>query len=152
MFDLRKLQLVLDGETDIIIRRDFAHPPAKVWRALTEPQLIRKWMTSEDVLNRCEVDLRPGGSFHYEWDQFSFSGPILAVDAPHHLTLVENFSLDTSYSVEIMTDLVAHGSGTRMTKVMRYANAEARAAAIASGFTDGFEEVYGRMDTLQIPG
>ena len=146
---LTTLQLVLEGETDIVVRRDFAHPPAKVWRALTEPQLIRKWMTSEDDLKRCEVELRPGGSFHYEWAEFSFSGPILAVDAPHHLTLVEHFSLDKSYRVEITTDLVARGTGTRMTKVMRYANAEARAAAIANGFTDGFEEVYGRIETLQ---
>jgi uncharacterized protein YndB with AHSA1/START domain len=149
--DLTKLQLVLDGETDIIVRRDFMHPPAKVWRALTEPQLIRKWMSSKDDLIRCEVDLRPGGSFHYEWAEFSFSGPILAVDAPRHLTLVERFSLDTSYQVEIKTDLVARGNGTRMTNVMRYANAEARAAAIANGFTDSFEEVYGKIETLQIP-
>ena len=45
--DLTKLQLVLDGETDIIIRRDFTHPPARVWRALTEPALIRQWMSSK---------------------------------------------------------------------------------------------------------
>jgi hypothetical protein len=27
MNDLTKLQMVLDGETDIVIRRDFSHPP-----------------------------------------------------------------------------------------------------------------------------
>ena len=35
-----------------------------------------------------------------------------------------------------------------MTIVMRYANHEARAAAIAFGFTDGLEEVYGRLEAL----
>ncbi len=44
--DLTKLQVALDGETDIIVRRDFTHPPARVWRALTEPALIRQWMGS----------------------------------------------------------------------------------------------------------
>ena len=77
--DLSKLQLVLDGETDIIIRRDFTHPPARVWRALTEPALIQQWL---GAMKRCEMDPRPGGAFHYEWEEFSFSGPILAVDAP----------------------------------------------------------------------
>ena len=77
--DMSKLQLVLDGETDIIIRRDFTHPPARVWRALTEPALIQQWLGE---MKRCEMDLRPGGAFHYEWEEFSFSGPILAVDAP----------------------------------------------------------------------
>ncbi|MBZ0261607.1 MAG: SRPBCC domain-containing protein [Hyphomicrobiales bacterium] len=144
-FDLTKLQLVLDGETDIIIRRDFTHPPARVWRALTEPALIQQWLGG---MKRCEMDPRPGGSFHYEWDEFFFSGPILAVDAPHHMTHVEHFSGDASCQVEITTDLAARGTGTRMAMVMRYANAEARAAAIANGFTDSLDEVYGRLDAL----
>jgi uncharacterized protein YndB with AHSA1/START domain len=147
--DLTKLQLVLDGDTDIIVRRDFTHLPARVWRALTEPALIRQWM-GQDAMTRCEMDLRPGGSFRYEWPEFFFSGPILAVDAPHHMTHVEHFSGDTSYHAEITTDLVARGTGTRMTMVMRYANAEARAAAIKAGFVDGFDEVYGRLEALTI--
>lgn len=143
--DLTKLQLTLDGETDIIVRRDFTHRPARVWRALTEPALIRQWM---GPMTRCEMDLRPGGSFHYEWPEFHFSGPILAVDAPHHMAQVEHFSGDASYHVEIATDLVAHGTGTRMTIVMRYADDAARAAAIACGMTDGLDEVYGTLEAL----
>lgn len=148
--DLTKLQVALDGETDIIVRRDFTHPPARVWRALTEPALIRQWMASQDSMTRCEMDLRPGGSFHYGWEEFFFSGPILTVEAPHHMTHVEHFSGDRSYHAEITTDLVAQGTGTRMTMVMRYANAEARAAAIEMGFTDGLDEVFGRLEALQI--
>jgi uncharacterized protein YndB with AHSA1/START domain len=148
MMDPTQLQFVLDGETDIVVRRDFNHPPARVWRALTEPALIRRWMAAKDDLKRCEVDLRPGGSFHYEWTEFFFSGPILAVDAPHHMTHVEHFNGDTTSGPSITTDLVAHGTGTRMTMVMRYASAEARAAAIEAGFTDGYDEVYGRLEDL----
>jgi uncharacterized protein YndB with AHSA1/START domain len=148
--DLTKLQLVLDGETDIIVRRDFTHPPARVWRALTEPALIRQWMSSRDDLKRCEMDLRPGGSFHYEWPEFFFSGPILAVDAPHHMVHIEHFNGDTSSGPTITTDLVARGTGCRMTMVMRYANVEARTAAIEMGFTDGLDEVYGRLESLLI--
>ena len=146
--DLTELQVTLDGETDIIVRRDFSHPPARVWRALTEPALIRKWMASEGELKRCEMDLRPGGAFHFEWEEFFFSGPILAVDAPHHMTHVEYFNGDTASGATITTDLVARGTGTRMTMVMRYASAEARAAAIAIGMTDGLEEVYDKLEAL----
>lgn len=147
--NLARLQLVLDGETDIIIRRDFTHPPARVWRALTEPALIQQWLGG---MKRCEMDPRPGGAFHYEWEEFFFSGPILAADAPYHMTHVEHFSGDASYHVEVTTDLAAHGTGTRMTMVMRYANAGARAAAIANGFTDSFDEIYGRLETLLTAG
>jgi len=61
--DLTELQVALEGETDIVVRRDFTHPPARVWRALTEPALIRQWMASQDDMTRCEMDLRPGGAF-----------------------------------------------------------------------------------------
>ena len=149
--DLSELQVVLDGETDIIVRRDFTHPPAHVWRALTEPALIRKWMANDD-LKRCEMDLRPGGSFHYEWESFFFSGPVLEVEAPHHMVHVEYFNGDTPSGATIITDLVAHGSGTHMTQVMRYANSHDRAAAIELGMTDGLDDVYAKLEALEIAG
>lgn len=151
-----QLQTVLDGDTDILLRRDFAHPPAKVWRALTEPALIRQWMAVEGhPMTRCEIDLRPGGTFHYEWDgpdgtSFFFSGPVLKVRAPHHMTHVEQFNGDPAMAAHITTDLAPQGTGTRMTMVMRYDSAEARAAAIATGMTDGMDQVYGKLDALKI--
>lgn len=145
--DLTELQVALDGETDVVVRRDFSHSPARVWRALTEPALIRQWMGSGDM-TRCEMDLRPGGAFHFEWKEFFFSGPILAVDAPHHMTHVEYFNGDTASDATIITDLVARGTGTRMTQVMRYADHEARAAAVANGFTTGLDDVYEKLEGL----
>jgi uncharacterized protein YndB with AHSA1/START domain len=154
--DLTKLQTVLDGDTDIIIRRDFAHPPAKVWRALTEPELIRHWMAIDGFpMTQCKIDARAGGSFHYEWagpdgSSFFFSGPIMTVDAPHHMTHVEHFNGDAAMAARITTDLVANGVGTRMTMVMRYDSAKARADAIATGMTDGMDQVYAKLDALPL--
>ena len=154
--DLTKLQTTLDGETDIICRRDFGHPPAKVWRALTEPALIRQWMAVDGhPMTRCDIDPRPGGSFHYEWagpdgTSFFFSGPILAVDAPRHMTHIEHFNGDPAMAAHITTDLAPHGTGSRMTMVMRYANAAARASAVATGMTDGMDQVYAKLDALPL--
>jgi uncharacterized protein YndB with AHSA1/START domain len=154
--DLSRMQTVLDGDTDVIVRRDFSHPPAKVWRALTEPQLIRQWMAPDNhPMTRCEIDPRVGGTFHYEWtgpdgSSFFFSGPVLEVNAPHHMRHIEYFNGDPAMGATITTDLVAQGSGTRMTMVMRYETAEARAAAIATGMTDGMAEVYSKLEALTI--
>lgn len=154
--DLTQIQTVLDGDTDIIIRRDFSHPPARVWRALTEPALIRQWMAVDGhPMTRCEIDPRAGGAFHYEWAgpedaSFFFSGPVVAVDPPHHMTHIEHFNGDPAMAARITTDLAAKGSGTRMTMVMRYDSAEARAAAIATGMTDGMDQVYAKLDALKI--
>jgi uncharacterized protein YndB with AHSA1/START domain len=156
--DLTQLQTILDGDTDIICRRDFSHPPAKVWRALTEPALLRQWMAVDGhPMTRCEIDSRPGGSFHYEWTgpdglSFFFSGPIVDVRPPLHMTHIEYFNGDTTSGARITTDLAPQGSGTRMTMIMRYDSAEARAAAIATGMTDGMDQVYGKLDALPIAG
>lgn len=154
--DLTQLQTSLVGETDILCRRDFRHPPAKVWRALTEPALIRQWMAVDGhPMTRCEIDPRAGGSFHYEWAgpdgaSFFFSGPVVDVRPPHHMTHIEHFNGDPAMAAHITTDLVAQGSGTRMTMVMRYESAAARAAAIATGMTDGMDQVYARLDALPL--
>lgn len=156
--DLSGMQVALEGDTDVIVRRSFSHPPAKVWRALTEPDLIRQWMaTSGYPMTRCEIDPRAGGSFHYAWagpegQGFFFSGPVLKADPPHHMTHVEHFNGDTVMAATITTDLVAEGTGTRMTMVMRYADAAARQMAVETGMTDGMAEVYARLEALPLSG
>ena len=142
---MTEAQLVLDGDTDVVIRRSFSHPPARVWRALTEPALIRQWLSPD--LTDCQIDARPGGSFRYDWPQFFFSGPILEAEAPHRMVHVEHFNGDTTQGPTVTTTLTPEGTGTRMTVVMRYRDANARARAIEQGFTDGITEVYGRIET-----
>jgi uncharacterized protein YndB with AHSA1/START domain len=146
---LDRAQLVLDGETDVVVCRSFSHPPAKVWRAITEPALIRQWLSPD--LTTCQMDARPGGSFHYSWPEFFFSGPVQEADPPHRLVLVEHFNGDTSQGPTVSTTLAPEGAGTRMTVVMRYRDSKARAAAIEQGFTDGLSEVYGRIEDLAFP-
>lgn len=42
---------------------DLAHPPAKVWRALTEPDLLARWL-----LPTIGLDLTPGAAFTLHTD------------------------------------------------------------------------------------
>jgi uncharacterized protein YndB with AHSA1/START domain len=152
--DLNKLQVLLDGDTDIIVRRDFSHPPARVWRGLTDPDLIRQWMWAYDYpMTRCDMDLRPGGAFCWAWanadgQSFYFDGTFQEVQAPSHLAHTERFNGDPASGAAITTDLAARGDGTRMTVVMRYADAEVREAAIATGMTDGMDIVYAKLEAL----
>ena len=40
-------------------------PPETVWRAWTEPRLLEKWFCPRPwMAAECEIDLRPGGTFH----------------------------------------------------------------------------------------
>lgn len=142
-------QFTFSGETDVVIRRSFTHPPARVWRALTEPALIRQWLSPD--LTQCQMDARPGGSFRYDWPEFYFSGPVLDAHAPEYMIHVEHFNGDTTQGPTVTTSLAADGKGTRMTVVMRYKDIAARATAIEQGFTDGIDQVYARIEELRFP-
>ncbi|MGY3453442.1 SRPBCC family protein [Bradyrhizobium sp. USDA 4353] len=34
----------------VIVEREFAHPPEKLWRALTQPHLIAEWLMANDFV------------------------------------------------------------------------------------------------------
>ena len=69
----------------VIVEREFPHPPAKLWRALTQPRLIADWLMRNDFapavghtfnLSRdwggtldCEVlEVEPEQRLAYTWD------------------------------------------------------------------------------------
>ena len=47
----------------VIVEREFSHPPAKLWRALTQPHLVAEWLMAG------EVATTPGHRFSFgaEW-------------------------------------------------------------------------------------
>jgi uncharacterized protein YndB with AHSA1/START domain len=68
----------------VILEQELAHPPEKIWRALTQPHLIAEWLMTNDfapVVGRrfdfraawgsiaCEVlDIQTGKALSYRWD------------------------------------------------------------------------------------
>jgi len=49
---------------DLVLVREVDVPPALVWRAWTEPELLMRWFTPDPWrTTACELDLRPGGKF-----------------------------------------------------------------------------------------
>ena len=53
-------RVAIDGAPTLRFERRLAHPPETVWRALTEPQALARWMQADEAV----VDPRPGGRFH----------------------------------------------------------------------------------------
>jgi uncharacterized protein YndB with AHSA1/START domain len=72
------------ADADIIKSLAVAAAPAKVWRVLTEPALIARWMTDE--LLTVEADWRPGGRIRFagrlHGQAFENRGRIIAFSPP----------------------------------------------------------------------
>jgi uncharacterized protein YndB with AHSA1/START domain len=60
----------------VVVEREIAHPPEKVWRALTQPHLIGEWLM--------KTDFRPvvGDAFEFRGDWGSVDCEVLEVE-PH---------------------------------------------------------------------
>lgn len=51
---------------EFVLARTFDAPREIVWRAFTESERLRQWWGPKDfTMLACNVDLRPGGLFHY---------------------------------------------------------------------------------------
>lgn len=72
------------GETcTVVVERDFAYPPEKIWRALTQPHLLAAWLMQNDfqaaVGHRFTLRKEPRPDFHIAVDC-----KVLAVE-PHKM-------------------------------------------------------------------
>jgi uncharacterized protein YndB with AHSA1/START domain len=56
--------LKINPELDLVIDRTLDVPVDAVWRAWTEPELLKQWFTPAPWKTvECAIDLRPGGAF-----------------------------------------------------------------------------------------
>jgi len=51
-----------ESSDSLIFECDFEEPPEKVWRALTEPRLLERWLTADRV-PRTDTEERPAASY-----------------------------------------------------------------------------------------
>ncbi|WP_259402139.1 SRPBCC domain-containing protein [Microbispora sp. H10670] len=54
------------GSPFIEVVREFDAPPARLFRAYTDPELVTRWLGPRDIEMRLiEYDARPGGAYRY---------------------------------------------------------------------------------------
>ena len=78
-------KVTLPADDQILIEREFAAPAQLVWRAVTEPDLVRRWWhAGRGEMTACEIDLRVGGKWRYAMrpeggEEFAFYGEFLEI-------------------------------------------------------------------------
>jgi uncharacterized protein YndB with AHSA1/START domain len=153
--------VTLPSDREVEVTRSFQAPRALVWDAYTRPELLKRWLGGPGwSMPVCETDVREGGRFRWRWrsdedgTEFGFHGEYLEVRAPELLRNTETFDPgDMGMSMgdgpaHITVRLEESGGVTTIITRMKYASAQDRDAAFATGMTDGMEVSYQRLDRL----
>lgn len=164
---IKPAEVSLPSDTEVRVTRGFKAPRALVWRAHTEPSLLRRWMSGMPGWSMpvCEMDVRPGGKYRWGWRSdadgsgFGFFGEFKEVDAPAAMAQEEyfdpgNVSGDVTGDMPVnspsinRTTFTEKNGITTVVVLIDYGSQEARDAAVSTGMTDGMEMSYGTLDTL----
>ena len=144
------------SETRVRISRIIRGRVEQVWKAHTEPDLMRQWLLGPDgwVMTRCDWTTTVGSTYRFGWvredgtDGFEFGGEIRDAQPPHRLVTTERmFGDDGPETVQVIT-LTPVDEGTLLTQVHTYPNREARDQALDSGMVEGMEASYARLEAL----
>ena len=143
--------VTLPSDTEIAMSRSFDAPISLVWKAFTEPELLRRWLLGPDgwEMPICEVDLRVGGKWRYGWAQpdgsqaFEMYGEYTEVTPFSRLVNTEHF--EDNPPSETIVEFVESGGQTTMTTTMRLVSQEARDAVLATGISEGAGRSYERL-------
>jgi uncharacterized protein YndB with AHSA1/START domain len=146
-------EVTTPDEASVVVRRDFDAPPDKVWRAMTEPEHVRRWLGDASFpLTTCEMDVRVGGGYRWVFTQpdgpgaMGVSGTYDEVDRPRRIVSTEQFDDFPGPSRNTLVLDERTDGRTAMRLTVRYVDRDMRDGWVASGMTEGLGRGYERLD------
>lgn len=145
-----RLTRLVDGARDL------------VWRAYTEPEMIRRWMLGPDgwQMTECEIGLNAGDRYRNSWapvgdtegQPFGFEGEMLLVDAPRRAVQLER--MQGTEGPDVLNDVTFYeeDGATLITVIMEFPDKDTRDMILATGMTDGMEASYQRLESEVLAG
>lgn len=98
----------------------------------------------------CEIDLRPGGKWHWVWrrtdgTEMEMTGEYREIVPPERLVQTENWGADWPETLNTLVLTEEHGR-TRTVCTVLYPSKEARDRAMGTGMEDGWAVSNDRLD------
>jgi uncharacterized protein YndB with AHSA1/START domain len=142
-------RVTLPADNQVLITREFDAPRHLVWRAYTEPELIKRWWAGErGNVTSVEVDLRVGGKWRYVMRanpgfEVAFHGEYREIVEPERLVNTEAFEgiPDPDGNAALCTLTLAEKDGrTYLETLIEHRDQAGRDAHINSGMEAGMQE------------
>jgi uncharacterized protein YndB with AHSA1/START domain len=150
------LRVEARGDREIIMTREFDAPRHLVYEALTTPALIRRWLGVMEGWSMavCEVDLRVGGSYRYQWKgpggmKLGMRGVYREVVPNQRLVSTEVFD-ESWYPGDAVdtAELTERDGRTTLTTTVLYSSRDARDAVLKSPMESGVAKGYDQLDAV----
>ena len=152
-----KAEVTLPADDQIKVVREFDAPANLVYRAVTEPELVKRWWGARrGAMTVAEIDLRVGGNWRYVMDasngqEVGFHGEFREIVPNERIVQTEAYEgipdPDESANVNTMTLVEADGR-TTMELLIQCISKESRDMQIASGMEEGMQESYDDLEDV----
>jgi uncharacterized protein YndB with AHSA1/START domain len=152
-------KLTLPTDEQILITREFDAPRHLVYKAMTSPELVRRWWHAKrGEVTACEIDLRVGGTWRYamvtpDGFEVAFHGEYVEIVPDERIVtrevyegLPEGVSEEQGSTVNTATFADAGEGRTELTLLIQTTSKAARDAIIESGMEDGLQDA---LDLLE---
>lgn len=153
-----ELELATRGDREIVWTRGFQAPRSLVFRAMTTPKLVKRWLLGPPGWSMviCEIDLRVGGAFRYVWrnsngTEMGMHGVYREIISSERMVNTESFDFgcQPQSGEQLTTALLSEEQGhTTLTCIVLYPSKQARDATISSGMERGLAASYNRLAGL----
>jgi uncharacterized protein YndB with AHSA1/START domain len=140
------------SDREVVVTRVVNAPRRLVFDAWTKPEHLPHWMLGPPgwTMRVCEIDLRPGGSWHFIWrrsdgSELEMRGVYQEVVPPERLVSTESWGGDWPETLNTLV-LTEQDGKTTMTVTLLYPSKAARDAALKTGMKDGMAASYDQLD------
>lgn len=152
----RSAKVTLPSDTEILITRDFDAPKHLVYRAYTEPELLKRWWSGDrgEVVS-IEMDVRVGGSWRYVMTahggfEVAFHGEFTEIVPDELVARTEIYEAVPDAVATSALTLTEQDGRTRFSLLVRHTSKENRDAHVNSGMEDGLQEALDYMEQVAV--
>jgi uncharacterized protein YndB with AHSA1/START domain len=152
MSNAESFTVTTPSDREIVVTRVFNAPRKLVYEAWTNPKYVPHWMLGPEgwTMPLCEIDLRPGGSWHFVWrhssgKEMEMRGEYREVKPPERLVSSESWGPEWPETLNTL-ELSEHAGKTTATITILYASKGDRDAALATGMKAGMAMSYDRLE------
>jgi uncharacterized protein YndB with AHSA1/START domain len=149
-------KVTLPAADQILIEREFAAPASMVWRAMTEPELVRRWWhANRGEITTCEIDLRVGGTWRYAMrpfngEEFVFYGEFVEIAHEQKIVQTETFEPFPDATATNTMTLTERDGVTHLRTLVHHTTPQARDMHINSGMEPGMQDAFDLLEEIAL--